>query len=68
MGRGNNRLILYRHDGRAWVRAAGTWNPIPWHLDRVYRVAGREAPQHAFWGECGRERQSTLHQLAVAVA
>jgi hypothetical protein len=49
------------------VRAVGTWDPMPWHLDRVYRVAGREA-QHAFWGEYGRERQSMLHQLALAVA
>jgi hypothetical protein len=66
MGRGNNRLILYRHDGRAWVRAAGTWDPMPWHLEQAYRRAGRDA-QHAFWGQGGLERQSLLHQLARRV-
>ncbi len=67
MGRGNNRLILYRHDGATWVRAAGTWDPMPWHLEQIYRVAGRDA-QHAFWGEYGLERQSMLHQLALRTA
>lgn len=67
MGRGHNRLIVYRHEGRDWVRAAGTWDPMPWHLEQIYRVAGREA-QHAFWGEYGIARQSMLHQLALAVA
>ncbi len=67
MGRGHNRLILYRHDGRAWVRAAGTWDPLPWHLEQIYRVAGRDA-QHAFWGEYGLERQSMLHQLALRMS
>ncbi len=67
MGRGNNRLILYRHEGATWVRAAGTWDPMPWHLEQVYRVAGRDA-QHAFWGEYGLERQSMLHQLALRTA
>ncbi len=65
MGRGHNRLILYRHDGHTYVRAAGTWDPMPWHLEQIYRVAGREA-QHAFWGEYGLSRQSMLHQLALA--
>lgn len=67
MGRGHNRLILYGHDGATWVRAAGTWDPMPWHLEQVYRVAGRDA-QHAFWGEYGLERQSMLHQLALRTA
>jgi hypothetical protein len=63
MGRGHNRLVLYTQDGEAWVRAAGTWDPMPWHLDRAYRLAGRDA-QHAFWGQGGQERLSMLHQLA----
>jgi hypothetical protein len=67
MGRGHNRLIIYRHDGQDWVRAAGTWDPMPWHLEQIYRIAGREA-QHAFWGEHGIERQSMLHQLALVTA
>jgi hypothetical protein len=39
MGAGHNRLLLYRHEGRAWVRAAGTWDPMPWHLEQAYRRA-----------------------------
>jgi len=67
MGSGHNRLVLYAHEGRTWVRAAGTWDPMPWHLDRAYRIAGRDA-QHAFWGEGDVERLSMLHQLAKRVA
>jgi len=67
MGSGHNRLILYTHGGRPWVRAAGTWDPMPWHLEQSYRVAGRAA-QHAFWGEGGVARLSMLHQLALRVA
>jgi hypothetical protein len=67
MGAGHNRLVLFAHEGRTWVRAAGTWDPMPWHLDRAYRIAGRDA-QHAFWGEGNIERLSMLHQLALRVA
>ena len=67
MGAGHNRLILYTHDGRPWVRAAGTWDPMPWHLERSYRVAGRTA-QHAFWGEGGVPQLSMLHQVALRAA
>lgn len=67
MGSGHNRLVLYTHLGHAWVRAAGTWDPMPWHIDQAYRVAGREA-QHAFWGQGNNVAQSMLHQLALQVA
>ena len=67
MGAGHNRLILYTHEGRAWVRAAGTWDPMPWHVEQSYRRAGRAA-QHAFWGEGGVARLSMLHQLAQQVS
>jgi hypothetical protein len=67
MGSGQNRLLLYIHDGKAWVRAAGTWDPMPWHIDQAYRIAGREA-QHAFWGQGNVVAQSMLHQLAIQVA
>lgn len=67
MGSGHNRLLLYLHDGKAWVRAAGTWDPMPWHIDQAYRIAGREA-QHAFWGEGNIVAQSMIHQLALQVA
>ena len=67
MGNGHNRLLLYELNGVAWVKAAGTWDPMPWHLDRAYRVAGRDA-QHAFWGQGEVERLSMLHQLALQIA
>jgi hypothetical protein len=68
MGNGHNRLVLYTMpDGSAWVRAAGTWDPMPWHIDRAYRVAGSQA-QHAFWGQGGVARLSMLHQLAQRFA
>jgi hypothetical protein len=67
MGAGHNRLVLYTLEGQAWVRAAGTWDPMPWHIDQAYRVAGREA-QHAFWGQGNVPRLSMLHQLAERVA
>ncbi len=66
MGRGNNRLVLYEEDGQAKVRAAGTWDPMPWHLQQVYDLAGRAA-QHAFWGDSDDPRKSMLHQIALAV-
>lgn len=68
MGNGHNRLLLYTMpDGSAWVKAAGTWDPMPWHIDKAYRIAGREA-QHAFWGQGEVERLSMLHQLAKQIA
>ncbi len=67
MGRGHNRLLLYTLDGQAWVRAAGTWDAMPWHLERAYRVAGQDA-QHAFWGQGDVERLSLLHQLRNRIA
>jgi hypothetical protein len=66
MGAGCNRLVLYERDGSAHLRAAGTWDPMPWHLAQAYELAGREA-QHAFWGE-GEPHQSLLHQIARAVS
>jgi hypothetical protein len=63
MGSGHNRLVLYTHEDRAWVRAAGTWDPMPWHVERAYKMAGKEA-QHAFWGQGDVAELSLLHQLA----
>jgi hypothetical protein len=65
MGSGHNRLLLYLHEGKPWVRAAGTWDPMPWHVDRAYRLAGSEA-QHAFWGD--DPSLSMLKQLALRTA
>jgi hypothetical protein len=66
MGHSKNRLVLYERDGQAYVRAAGTWDPMPWHLEQAYQRAGQEA-QHAFWG-MGAPEASMLHQIALAVA
>ena len=67
MGNGHNRLLLYTHEGKAWVRAAGTWDPMPWHVAQAYRTAGRDA-QHAFWGQGNIVAQSLLHQLAGRIS
>jgi len=67
MGAGHNRLLLFTNRGKTWVRAAGTWDPMPWHVEQAYRVAGREA-QHAFWGQGNLVAQSMLHQLALRTA
>jgi hypothetical protein len=64
MGNGHNRLLLYTHEGRTWVRAAGTWDPMPWHVGTAYRVSGQDA-QHAFWGQGEQVPLSMLHQLAL---
>jgi len=67
MGSGHNRLLLFTHEGKAFVRAAGTWDPMPWHIQHAYRIAGRDA-QHAFWGQGNVVAQSLLHQLALRTA
>jgi hypothetical protein len=64
MGRSKNRLVLFEQQGRAFVRAAGTWDPMPWHIDQAYRRAGRDA-QHAFWGQGADPEESMLHQIAL---
>ena len=66
MGRSKNRLVLFERQGRAFVRAAGTWDPMPWHIDQAYRRAGRDA-QHAFWGQGADPEESILHQIALRV-
>jgi hypothetical protein len=66
MGRGVNRLLLYEHEGRDYLRAAGTWDEMPLSLEAVYRAVGREA-QHAFWGN-NRAEESMVRQIAVRTA
>jgi len=65
MGAARNRLLLYEQDGQAYLRAAGTWDPMPWYVDQGYRRAGYDA-QRAFWGQ-GAPAQSMLRQIALAV-
>ena len=67
IGAGNNRLVLYERDGRAFARAAGTWDRMPWHIQQSYDLAGRAA-QAEFWGETDDPDGSMLHQIAIAVA
>jgi hypothetical protein len=68
LGNGHNRLVLYTDaDGIAWVRAVGTWDPMAWHIDKAYKLAGHHA-QHAFWGLGEEEQLSMLHQIARQVA
>ena len=66
MGNAKNRLMLYTHDGRAFLRAGGSWDPMEWHLSELYERVGRFS-QHAFWG-MEAPRQSMLHQAAAQVA
>jgi hypothetical protein len=66
MGRSKNRLVLYEEDGTAYLRAAGTWDDMPFHIEQAYRRAGKDA-QHAFWG-AGRPEESLLHQIALRTA
>jgi hypothetical protein len=67
MGSGHNRLAVYRHGGRTWVRAVGTWDPMSWTLRKAYAGAG-QAAQAAFWGAGGSPAKSMLHQLALRIA
>jgi hypothetical protein len=65
MGDAKNRLVLYSIDGTTYLRAAGTWDPMTWHLAEMYDRVGRWS-QHAFWGMESPE-QSMLHQIALQV-
>ena len=64
LGRARNRILMYTDDEGAWIRAAGTWDPLDWPLDRLYTRMGRHS-QHAFWG-MGEPDESMLHQVAAA--
>lgn len=65
LGRARNRLVLYRDDAGAWLRAVGTWDPLDWQRETLHRF-GRHA-QHAFWG-MGAPEESMLHQIAAVAA
>jgi hypothetical protein len=64
IGRSKNRLVLFEEHGRTYVRAAGTWDPMPWHINQAYRRTGRDA-QHAFWGQGSDPEESMLDQIAL---
>lgn len=65
LGRARNRLILYRDGDGAFLRAAGTWDPLRWDLAQLYQRVGY-ASQHAIWGATVPE-QSMLHQVGERV-
>lgn len=66
LGRARNRLVAYRDDHGAWLRVIGTWDPLDWQRETVYRRFGRHA-QHAFWG-MGLPEESMLHQIGEVAA
>jgi hypothetical protein len=66
LGRGISHLLVYEHDGAAFIRDIGCWDPLPAHLAVVYETVGREA-QVAFWGPEPAE-VSMLAQLAAVTA
>lgn len=64
MGRACSRLLVFEDaGGRPLLRAAGSWDPLPWHLRQAYRSVGHQA-QEAFWGS-GAPEASMLHQMAL---
>jgi hypothetical protein len=50
MGAATSNLLLFEDAGDAFIRDVGCWDPLPPHLDLVYRSRGAEA-QRAFWGD-----------------
>ena len=66
MGNGISRLIIYAHDGGAFVCDVGSWDPLPPHLALPYAAGGHSA-QVAFWGP-GDPEAGMLAQLAVVSA
>ena len=66
LGRGRNSLVLFEIGDRAYVRAVGNWDPMPWYVRLSYAYEGADA-QRAFWGLESPER-SMLRQFARAAA
>jgi hypothetical protein len=58
--------VVYSDGGQSFPRAAGSWEPMQWHLAELYERIGRYS-QHAFWGMESPE-QSMWHQLAACVS
>jgi len=66
LGRGVSHLLIYEHDGAAFIRDIGCWDPLPPHLTVMYETVGKDA-QAAFWGPEPPEA-SMLAQLAQVTA
>ena len=66
LGRARNHLVLCETDERAYVRAVGNWDPMPWYVRLSYSYKGADA-QRTFWGLESPEH-SMLRQFARAAA
>lgn len=66
LGRARNYLVLFEVDDRAYVRAVGNWDPMPWYVRLSYAYEGADA-QRAFWG-LETPARSMLRQFARAAA
>jgi len=66
LGQARNHLILFETDHRAYVRAVGNWDPMPWYVRLSYSYKGADA-QRTFWGLESPEH-SMLRQFARAAA
>ena len=66
LGCARNYLLLFETSEGAYIRAVGTWDPMPWYVRLSYAYQGADA-QRAFWG-LESPRQSMLRQFARAAA
>jgi hypothetical protein len=66
LGRARNHLVLCETDERAYVRAVGNWDPMPWYVRLSYGYKGADA-QRTFWG-LESPHHSMLRQFARAAA
>jgi hypothetical protein len=66
LGRARNYVVLFEAGGRAYMRAVGNWDPMPWYARLSYAYKGANA-QHTFWG-LESPHHSMLRQFARAAA
>jgi hypothetical protein len=66
LGRARNHLVLFETGDRAYVRAVGNWDPMPWYARLSYAYMGADA-QRTFWG-LESPQHSMLRQFARAAA
>jgi hypothetical protein len=66
LGRARNNLVLFETDERAYMRAVGNWDPMPWYVRLSYGYKGADA-QRTFWG-MESPHHSMLRQFARAAA
>ena len=63
LGAAISRLLIWEHEGRAYLRDIGSWDPLPAHLAIPYRLGGHRS-QMAFWGDAAPQ-QSMPAQIAL---